>query len=131
MAGQFPAAIIHEPDDSRFEQTRPPTTTTRPRTRHQISFIVIQMFCQRTLRRISDQFGLDDPRRFTLFFLNEFLRIFICSLKIGCSERFPTVNWHVADTIAQIIAACRLQLAVFAELPFFNFEDHDCLHSSE
>ncbi|MGA3143174.1 MAG: hypothetical protein ABSF10_09055 [Verrucomicrobiota bacterium] len=88
------------------------------------------MFQQWTLCSISHWFCFNDARRFPLLFLDEFLRQFVGNLKISCPKRFPAVNRHVADAVAQVIAACRFQFVVLAETTFFNFEYHDCLHSS-
>src|ERR1035437_380433 len=117
-------------NDARFEQPPTTATTARPSTLYQIRFVFIQMFEQRTLRCVSHWFGFDDARRFTLPFLNEFLRLFVRSLKIGDAERFPAIRRHVANPIAQIIATRRLHVAIFTEPAFFNLVNHDYLHSS-
>ena len=119
--GQFPTAIIQQPQNARLEQTRPTATTPRTSALQQVRLIIVEVFCQRSLRGLPHQFRFQNARRFPFAFLNEFLRPFVGDLqnqsrRVISSDQPACPQFDSADNSSASFATFRLYATAVFQL---------------
>ncbi len=82
VESHLPIALVEQRRNPHLELPRPSPLATRPISFHQISEVILQMRSKRPTGSYPNQFRFEDARRFSLFFLNEFLRPFFGYLSV-------------------------------------------------